>query len=197
MIKIDKDNNNEFNINDEESEDNIYDKFSSNFTPMNDEEINNLLSGNLDGIDPETLENLDKQIRDIMSKLPFDINKVYGQINNENGEGPGIAFTLGQINSEKNKIDPNKKRQKNTSNKTKRVQVEENKKDKRRFLNTFAENLTEKALAGELDRVIGRENEIRRTVEILNRRSKNNPVLIGEPGVRKNCNSTRFSTKNY
>lgn len=187
MIKIDKNNsnNNEFNINDEESEDNIYDNFSSKFSPMDDEELNNLLSGNLDGIDPETLENLDKQIRDIMSKLPFDINKVYGQINNEEGEGPGIAFTLGKLKPDTGKINDKRRSSKNNSKNNKKVKVEEKKKDKRRFLNTFAENLTEKALAGDLDKVIGRENEIKRTVEILNRRTKNNPVLIGEPGVGK------------
>lgn len=46
-------------------------------------------------------------------------------------------------------------------------------------------NLTEKAKAGEIDRIIGRQREIDRMVQILNRRSKNNPVLIGEPGVGK------------
>ena len=45
--------------------------------------------------------------------------------------------------------------------------------------------MTEAAKAGEIDPVIGRENEIRRVVEILSRRTKNNPVLIGEPGVGK------------
>ena len=53
------------------------------------------------------------------------------------------------------------------------------------FLNKFAVNLSEKALKGELDPVIGRSKEILRTMTILSRRSKNNPVLIGEPGVGK------------
>ena len=52
-------------------------------------------------------------------------------------------------------------------------------------LNRFASNLTEKASFGNLDPVIGRDDEIRRVIQILSRRTKNNPVLIGEPGVGK------------
>src|SRR5690606_17387334 len=52
-------------------------------------------------------------------------------------------------------------------------------------LKKFARDLTEVALTGKLDPVIGRDEEIRRTVQILARRTKNNPVLIGEPGVGK------------
>jgi len=52
-------------------------------------------------------------------------------------------------------------------------------------LNKFARNLVEEAKLGKLDPVIGRDDEIRRTVRILSRRTKNNPVLIGEPGVGK------------
>lgn len=52
-------------------------------------------------------------------------------------------------------------------------------------LEKYAINLTEKARAGELDPVIGREEELRRVLQILSRRTKNNPVLIGEPGVGK------------
>ena len=56
---------------------------------------------------------------------------------------------------------------------------------KRKFLDTYCENLTEKAAEGRLDRVIGRDREIYRTVQILSRRQKNNPCLIGEAGVGK------------
>ncbi|UWG98765.1 ATP-dependent Clp protease ATP-binding subunit [Dehalobacter sp. DCM] len=52
-------------------------------------------------------------------------------------------------------------------------------------LNKFGKNLTEAAKKGELDPVIGRDDEIRRTVQVLSRRTKNNPVLIGEPGTGK------------
>src|SRR3546814_7941315 len=52
-------------------------------------------------------------------------------------------------------------------------------------LKKFARDLTEDARSGKLDPVIGRDEEIRRTIQILARRTKNNPVLIGEPGVGK------------
>lgn len=53
------------------------------------------------------------------------------------------------------------------------------------FLDQFGRNLTNAAKAGLIDPVIGRENEVQKVIEILNRRNKNNPVLIGEPGVGK------------
>ena len=56
---------------------------------------------------------------------------------------------------------------------------------KHKFLDTFCTNLTEKARRGELDRIIGRDKEIYRVTQILSRRTKNNPCLIGEPGVGK------------
>jgi ATP-dependent Clp protease ATP-binding subunit ClpE len=56
---------------------------------------------------------------------------------------------------------------------------------KKRFLDSFGINLTAKANNGEVDRVVGRNREIDRVVQILNRRTKNNPVLLGEPGVGK------------
>lgn len=62
---------------------------------------------------------------------------------------------------------------------------EKPKKKKKKFLDTYGTNLTEKAKENLMDRVIGREKEIQRVIQILNRRSKNNPVLIGEPGVGK------------
>lgn len=52
-------------------------------------------------------------------------------------------------------------------------------------LNKFGENLVDKAKAGEIDRIVGRDKEVDRIVQILNRRQKNNPLLIGEPGVGK------------
>lgn len=62
---------------------------------------------------------------------------------------------------------------------------EENIESTREALNKFTVDLTQKALDGKLDPVIGRDEEIRRAINILQRRSKNNPVIIGEPGVGK------------
>lgn len=56
---------------------------------------------------------------------------------------------------------------------------------KKTMLDTYGTNLTEKAALGKVDRVVNRNNEIERVIQILNRRSKNNPVLLGEPGVGK------------
>lgn len=60
-----------------------------------------------------------------------------------------------------------------------------NAEDQREALSKYTIDLTERALAGKLDPVIGRDDEIRRTIQVLARRTKNNPVLIGEPGVGK------------
>ena len=59
------------------------------------------------------------------------------------------------------------------------------KESKHKFLDQFGTNLTQKARLGKIDRIIGREKELERVVQILNRRSKNNPVLLGAPGVGK------------
>lgn len=61
----------------------------------------------------------------------------------------------------------------------------EKKSKKRKYLPLYCTNLTRKAQEGKIDRIIGRDNEIYRTIQILCRRSKNNPCLIGEPGVGK------------
>ncbi len=61
----------------------------------------------------------------------------------------------------------------------------EKKSKKRKYLPLYCTNLTRKAREGKIDRIIGRDNEIYRTIQILCRRSKNNPCLIGEPGVGK------------
>ena len=58
-------------------------------------------------------------------------------------------------------------------------------KEKMEFLDKYAVNLNEKARGGKLDPVIGRDDEVRRVLQILSRRTKNNPILVGEPGVGK------------
>ncbi len=77
------------------------------------------------------------------------------------------------------------KQNENSDNKKKVKTEKVPKAKKRNFLDTYGTNLTEKARTNKLDAVIGRDKEIQRIVQILNRRSKNNPCLIGEPGVGK------------
>src|SRR5207249_2445860 len=67
---------------------------------------------------------------------------------------------------------------------TQRV-TDQNPEDKFQALEKFTRDLTAHARKGKLDPVIGRDDEIRRVVQVLSRRTKNNPVLIGEPGVGK------------
>ena len=71
------------------------------------------------------------------------------------------------------------------TSKTSKVKTEKKVNKKKKALDTFGTNLTTKARNGELDNVIGRDKEIERMIQILNRRFKNNPCLIGEPGVGK------------
>ena len=66
---------------------------------------------------------------------------------------------------------------------------------KRKFLDQFGTNLTLKAADGKIDRIIGREKELARVIQILNRRSKNNPVLLGEPGVGKTAIAEGLAVK--
>ncbi len=66
---------------------------------------------------------------------------------------------------------------------------------KRKFLDQFGTNLTIKAKDGGIDRIIGREKELARVIQILNRRNKNNPVLLGEPGVGKTAIAEGLAVK--
>ena len=102
------------------------------------------------------------------------------ELSDENGGIPlgsifGAMFQPGNSNTENSSHSSNK-----------RVKVEKRPKEKkRRFLDTYGTNLTTKAKNNGLDIVIGRNVEIDRVIQILNRRTKNNPCLIGEPGVGK------------
>jgi len=101
--------------------------------------------------------------------FPF-LNKLFG--------GMGPQPQGGSSREEPNKTDS--PRQSATSEKPK-----DPRSGKRKFLENYCISLTNKAAEGKLDRIVGRENEIQRTIQILNRRQKNNPCLIGEPGVGK------------
>lgn len=110
----------------------------------------------------------------------------------------GVSMPIGSIfsnmmgNKETSSEDKEKKQEDTSTSKTKQEKKQEekkkaNKKDekRRKALETFGTNLTQKAKNNQIDAVIGRDKEIGRMIQILNRRSKNNPCLIGEPGVGK------------
>lgn len=94
------------------------------------------------------------------------------------------AIPLGSIFS--NMFGENAECAQESSSDRKKVKVDKKVKDKKKkALDTFGTNLTNKAKNNQLDMVVGRDKEIQRIIQILNRRSKNNPCLIGEPGVGK------------
>ena len=133
------------------------------------------------GITPEQMENLEEEINGlIQGGLPSDSD------DNEDGGAPAIDFPklfresglFGDASAEPN-VDPTPVGEKKTK------QEKPKKEKKRQFLNTYCRNLTKRAADGELDRIVGRERELARVIQILCRRQKNNPCLIGEPGVGK------------
>ena len=148
------------------------------------------------GINP--LEVLAKQsnlsedeLNDMSSQLENIFNDITENISDmDDSENSGFAPMLGSIFgfNKKDNNDDEKASASNTNNNKERKKVKTEKRPKekkKKFLDSFGTNLTEKAKQGKLDRVIGRNKEIQRITQILNRRSKNNPCLIGEPGVGK------------
>ena len=156
--------------------------------------------------DNVNLNDMTKQFETIFKDLAENINledieNIDGAItfeNNgdDNGDGSGkvtgAAIPLSSLFSNMfggNSNNNNGNHEQELNNGRKKVKVEKKKNTKqnkkKKFLDTYGTNLTAKAKNNELDIVIGRDNEIRRIIQILNRRSKNNPCLIGEPGVGK------------
>ena len=130
----------------------------------------------------DELNDISKQFETIFE----DINDNLDEITQNPEESSGIP--LGSIFSNMfgGKSSESSSKDEDNSNNAKRVKTEKRPKEKKKsFLDIYGTNLTNKARKNELDNVIGRENEIDRVIQILNRRSKNNPCLIGEPGVGK------------
>ena len=118
------------------------------------------------------------------SEISEDADETY---NNDEQNNQFGAIPLGSIFSNMFGA-PNSENQNSTdgnSGNKKKVKVDKKTNKKRKALETFGTNLTVKAKNNQLDAVIGRDREIQRIIQILNRRSKNNPCLIGEPGVGK------------
>ena len=150
---------------------------------------------------PNSISDMTKQFETIFKDLAQNINledieNMEGAItfdsqDDDNPDGPkitGAAIPNGSIFSNMFQTNNNNEDSEPSSNRKKvKVEKKKNKKSnkKKKFLDTFGTNLTEKAKNNELDIVIGRDKEIGRVIQILNRRSKNNPCLIGEPGVGK------------
>ena len=139
---------------------NLSDKDISNMTAQLENLFSNL-SGNID--EDEALNNVINESSEIDSPDGIPLGSIFSGI-----------FNLGGSDNT------------NASNSTQKVKEKSKSKNKKRkFLDTYGTNLTYKAKNNQLDLVIGRDKEIERMIQILNRRSKNNPCLIGEPGVGK------------
>ena len=131
----------------------------------------------------EDLDNMSKQFENIFKDLSenLNINELNDEISNKNNSN-SLGSIFSNMFSNSNDIES----EEDPSSQRKKVKVDKKSKDKKKkFLDTYGTNLTNKAKQGQLDQVIGRTKEIQRIVQILNRRSKNNPCLIGEPGVGK------------
>ncbi len=143
--------------------------------------IDNMLGGVLGkfGLDPEQLEEMEEGMTQLMESEDFDLENV-------DGGAPAIDFhkLMGNQGNVSGQVPP--KKQQNAKNQGEK---------KRKFLDTYCRNLTEKAKCGELDRIIGRERELSRVIQILCRRQKNNPCLIGEPGVGKTAIAEALAQK--
>ena len=132
----------------------------------------------------EELNDMSSQLENIFSDITENISDMDSE--DMQALGPMLGSILGlnkKDNSSENSASANSSEQSGR----KKVKTEKRPKDnkKKKFLDSFGTNLTDKAKQGKLDRVIGRNKEIQRITQILNRRSKNNPCLIGEPGVGK------------
>lgn len=139
------------------------------------------------GISDEELEMASEQMASFMENMAdFDFGSLGEMFNPDNMDGAqtmpfGEMFSGALANQDDDTSDGDKKNNKKRSRRGKKNSQDE----ARKYLNTYCNNLTDRAKKGKIDNIIGRESEISRAIQILCRRTKNNPCLIGEPGVGK------------
>lgn len=139
------------------------------------------------GISDEELEMASEQMASFMENMgDFNFDSLGEMFNPDNMDGaqtmPFTELFGGSSENDGDSADTdNKKGSKRRQKRPKKNSQDET----RKFLNTYCNNLTQKAKDGKIDNIIGRESEIQRAIQILCRRTKNNPCLIGEPGVGK------------
>ncbi len=130
------------------------------------------------GLTPDQLAEMENEFSEMMQggELPEAVDEA-------NREGGAPAIDMRKLFEESGLFPKSENEKKETNGSAEKASKKENKKKK--FLDTYCQNLTRKAKDGELDRIVGREKELERVIQILCRRQKNNPCLIGEPGVGK------------
>lgn len=132
------------------------------------------IMNSMENITPEQMENISKQFESMLGQIdPDSLGNMFGDLGNMDINGFSPFGTVDESETQDN----------NTTTKTKKKEKKENKKAK--YLDTYGTNLTLLAKEGKLDNVVGRDKELERLIQILNRRAKNNAALIGEPGVGK------------
>ena len=138
------------------------------------------------GISDEELEMASEQMAQFMDNMgDFNFGDMSEMFNQENMDG-AQTMPFANLFGGNGELAPTDGDAKDTKSKKKgKRSNKKGKDDGLKYLNTYCNNLTARARDGKLDNIIGREQEISRTVQILCRRTKNNPCLIGEPGVGK------------
>lgn len=138
------------------------------------------------GISDEELEMASEQMAQFMDNMgDFNFGDMSEMFNQENMDG-AQTMPFANLFGGSGELAPTDGDAKDTKSKKKgKRSNKKGKDDGLKYLNTYCNNLTARARDGKLDNIIGREQEISRTVQILCRRTKNNPCLIGEPGVGK------------
>ena len=124
------------------------------------------------------LENMSMQFESMFNDMSEN-----SDLNFEDAENGDDSNSLGSIFS--GLFGNSHDTEKSASNSNKKVKTEKKQNKKHKALDNFGTNLTLKAKNNQLDMVIGRDKELERVIQILNRRTKNNPCLVGEPGVGK------------
>ena len=150
------------------------------------------------GINPEEMDGLNREMAEMMEEMGDGagmegLSEIFGGISDEVDEGEDTDDESMSRSMQKNPLEfmnrmfggEKEKKKEEKPNDGGASGKKEKKPKKLKNLEHFGVNLTEKARRGEVDAVIGREREMERTAQILNRRTKNNPCLIGEPGVGK------------
>ena len=135
------------------------------------------------GITPEDLENINNEMMQAFGGAEEMNDLPDGE--DEDDEESGKTATFPFLNRLFNNGNPPAEQPRENGGNTGAQPTGRKKEQKRKFLDNYCINLSQRARDGKLDAVIGREQEIERVVQILNRRQKNNPCLIGEPGVGK------------
>jgi len=142
------------------------------------------------GMTDEDIDNLNKQVNGMFENMDEDSLEAFTPNQDQTHSGNPFFNFLTRAFSKNNNGTEAQNEQKNNAEdkdaKNTRTKTQEKKHiKKKKYLDTYGINLTDRAKEDKIDRVIGRNREIDRVVQILNRRTKNNPVLIGEPGVGK------------